>query len=797
MGVPAFYRWLSEKYPKIVQDVLEERIALHPNSTTAAPFDASRRPNPSGLECDHLYIDMNGIIHPCSHPEVGPQPKTEEDMFDNVCRYVDRLVRVVRPRALLMLAIDGVAPRAKMNQQRARRFRSAQEAREHAELEEQIREDLQAQGKPMPPKSTPWDSNVITPGTEFMLHLSDFLRFYIRQRIATDPAWQSIRVIFSDASVPGEGEHKIMKHIRHQRCQPGYTPNLVHVLHGLDADLIMLALATHEAHFYILREQVLFGRKSQEQMEARQQQSGFAMQQQALDDAVGSVAMQQLSENQHKPLERISIPILREYLSYEFAGTLHTLPFPASLERLLDDLVFLCFFVGNDFIPHLPSLDIRDGALDFLFNVYKRILPGLGDYITNHGGQVNLRHVDVILAEVGAIEDLVFAMRYDQEQRMKAQDEQRKRGNQRHRPPPPPPPVPPKLLGKAARILEQQREDIALQRDHQAKEQRRLDIKQIKVPPKPKVTATSSEANAMAALALRESLSTTAPAVEEDEEDVDMKVVKKEEDTNGDATTTTTTTSTTSPRKRAADEIASGEEELDVKVKIKSEPIDDDDDEVIGDDEVEGEEEDAVEEEEELEIPPIKIEAADPETARLFKEKVKAVKQKQLDDYSQNVVDNVRLHEKGWKDRYYTDKCKADDVEKHGGREHMFRTYVMGLCWVMKYYYDGCPSWKFYYPFHYAPFASDLKNIERFEKDCRSFELHVPFNPVEQLMAVLPPDSAKAIPKAARWLMSDPESPIIDFYPVDVPVDPNGKAMPWLWVVLLPFIDEDRLLAAL
>ena len=115
----------------------------------------------------------------------------------------------------------------------------------------------------------------------------------------------------------------------------------------------------------------------------------------------------------------------------------------------------------------------------------------------------------------------------------------------------------------------------------------------------------------------------------------------------------------------------------------------------------------------------------------------------------------------------------------------------------MKYYYDGCPSWKWYYPFHYAPFASDLRNIERFQKDCNSFELHEPFKPVEQLMAVLPEDSAHAIPKASQWLMCDEESPIIDFYPKDVPVDPNGKAMPWLWVVLLPFIDEDRLLAAL
>jgi 5'-3' exoribonuclease 2 len=106
-------------------------------------------------------------------------------------------------------------------------------------------------------------------------------------------------------------------------------------------------------------------------------------------------------------------------------------------------------------------------------------------------------------------------------------------------------------------------------------------------------------------------------------------------------------------------------------------------------------------------------------------------------------------------------------------------------------------SWKWYYPFHYGPFASDLKNIERFQSDVKTFDLSTPFNPVEQLMAVLPSDSLLAIPTEARWLMTDPESPIIDFYPKDVPVDPNGKAMPWLWVVLLPFIDQDRLLSAL
>jgi len=338
MGVPAFYRWLSAKYPKIVQDVLEERIPVQ-GATPILPLDWSG-PNPSQLECDNLYIDMNGIIHPCSHPEKGPQPSCEEEMYENVCLAVDRLVRVNRPRRLLYLAIDGVAPRAKMNQQRSRRFRSAQETREGAETEEAIRQKLMAEGQSVPTMAKKaWDSNVITPGTPFMLRLAEYVRFYIRRRISQDKNWKNLKVIFSDASISGEGEHKIMSHIRLQRTQPGYNPNVVHVLHGLDADLIMLALATHEAHFYISRERVDFGQRHEAKQEQKRLESGFADAQKLLDEAVGAEAMQLLC-NAHTPLERVSIPILREYLAAEFDELLRpgVLECP-SLERIIDDVV--------------------------------------------------------------------------------------------------------------------------------------------------------------------------------------------------------------------------------------------------------------------------------------------------------------------------------------------------------------------------------------------------------------------------------------------------------------------------
>ena len=73
--------------------------------------------------------------------------------------------------------------------------------------------------------------------------------------------------------------------------------------------------------------------------------------------------------------------------------------FAYDFERIVDDFVFLCFFVGNDFLPHLPSLDIREGALDMLMIMYMRQLPSMGNYLTN-GGDVNLSCVDIFLGVV-------------------------------------------------------------------------------------------------------------------------------------------------------------------------------------------------------------------------------------------------------------------------------------------------------------------------------------------------------------------------------------------------------------
>ena len=127
-------------------------------------------------EFDNMYLDMNGIIHACTHPNDDATSSTLSlrEMMLAIFRYIDRMVsEIAKPKKILFMAIDGCAPRAKMNQQRSRRFRSAEDRMESIDKARQNGELID--------ESALFDSNCITPGTEFMEQVGKHLRWFIRK----------------------------------------------------------------------------------------------------------------------------------------------------------------------------------------------------------------------------------------------------------------------------------------------------------------------------------------------------------------------------------------------------------------------------------------------------------------------------------------------------------------------------------------------------------------------------------------------------------------------------------------
>lgn len=550
------FRFLTERYPLILQSLDEDYVF------------------------DNFYLDMNGIIHQCTHPDDNAIAILDLDsMFDAIFTYTDRLFRIVAPRKLMFLAIDGVAPRAKMNQQRSRRFRSAKDA-------ERSMSEAVARGEDLP-DGTPFDSNCITPGTQFMTDLSKRFREWVDEKMRTDPAWQQgCSVVFSGSEVPGEGEHKLVSYIRQWRNSPDYHPDIRHCMYGLDADLMMLGLVSHVPHFTLIREKMRFSKRGRKIPKLRGVSSDadefHLLEISLLRDMLYLEFTSAASESTNALDRPNGTRSAAAKLSAELDGQRADLrrsqsdssksggELAYSAIRIADDFVFMCMLVGNDFLPNVPHLDIADGALNIMFRIYKVMLRKWKGYLTD-AHRLHPGRLEVFLKAVAMGEDQYFANR----------------------------------------------------------------------------------------------------AVEEGAKNFDP------------------------------------------------------------------------------------------------------------------------VH---YREQYYSNKLEFD-IDSAAGQEELAKlksAYMHGLHWCLQYYHQGVPSWNWFYPYFYAPLASDMTGLRGIKV---SFQKGSPFSPITQLMAVLPPRSADFLPHPMKELMVMPESPVADFYPPDFETDMNGKRNSWEAIVLIPFIDEKRLLA--
>ncbi|KAI9814878.1 MAG: 5'-3' exoribonuclease 2 [Phylliscum demangeonii] len=718
MGVPALFRWLSQKYPKIISPVVEE--LPREIDGIEIPVDTST-PNPNGEEMDNLYLDMNGIVHPCSHPEDRPPPANEEEMMLEIFKYTDRVVNMVRPRKLLMIAVDGVAPRAKMNQQRSRRFRSAQEAKEkdddYAEFVKMLKSKAGgalAEGAEEVMNKKTWDSNAITPGTPFMDILAASLRYWAAYKLNTDPAWAK------------------------------------------DADLIMLGLATHEPHFRVLREDVFFQDSKPRTCRICGQTGHKA--EECRGEAKVKDGEYDEKDRAHplKPFIWLHVSILREYLQAELY--VPSQPFRFDLERALDDWVFMCFFVGNDFLPHLPSLDIRENGIDTLIAIWRDNIPIMGGYVTKDG-QVDLAKAQVILDGLAAQEDAIFQRRRQADEKKEKNAKRRKLEQERY--------------PSRSSLGIHDASNYNLPTLAQGRRARNEDLHA----PAESLPLFAPDNITKEALALTHDMVFNRGAIYRADQ-ANKSAAAALKSRLRDAGSTTSPTADGAPEKDGSGESESNRASAEVGQSGKSKKTTT---------------EAACE-------PQPSPQALGKRKAELLDEDTSSTPGRNTPNVPQpaarqddSTADTVRLWEEGYADRYYEQKFGVDpqDIEF---RRKVSRAYVEGLAWVLLYYFQGCPSWTWYYPYHYAPFAADFSDLESVEI---RFEKGTPFKPFEQLMGVLPAASRHAIPQVFQSLMTEEDSEIIDFYPEDFPIDMNGKKFAWQGVALLPFIDEKRLLQAM
>lgn len=368
MGVPSFFAWLAKHYSDILLKTSRSEIC-----------QAGRKTK--------LYLDFNGAIHPAIRTDPN---LSRADMNEAVIRSLTSILEYIKPDAVY-IAIDGVAPAAKMDQQRDRRYKSAKESQSIREINirhgEKVRDD-------------PVDFNMISPGTEFMDNLQEFLVSQITELTGPGGIWRQYQFTLEGANIPGEGEHKIMTDIRANR-EKGIMENCL--IYGLDADLLFLSIINCP-DAVLVRENVYF--KNREQTE--------------------------FYDSEKYPYIYLDVSVLREKIvetlsPYTDVKTLGQMGFkhdiirprdvpalcantwwydPAHSQRLILDYAYICFFLGNDFVPHLPCLRIRNGSLNDIIVIYKKVAWTLGGFLVKEdGSSLHPQFLKEFLAEVAYVED--------------------------------------------------------------------------------------------------------------------------------------------------------------------------------------------------------------------------------------------------------------------------------------------------------------------------------------------------------------------------------------------------------
>lgn len=289
MGIPYYFYILTKKY----EDILLTNINFKP---------------------DIIYFDFNGIIHPIS----SKNNSTNDIIFDNLWIFIENNIDKFNPNKIT-ICVDGIAPLAKIIQQRKRRY-------------------LSNYRKIIDEENTSWDSNCITPGTDFMNQLNIFMKNKIRYNT------KSCIINYNGSENNGEGEHKIFNYIKIN------DNNKKIIIHGLDADLIILSLMSHKDNIYLMRE-----KEEKDKLDYK-----------------------------YVNISKLRYAIINDLIfHWNLDKNLYSNIFSDDSINLIESYCVMCSLLGNDFIPHLLTINLKNNGLENLINITNKAIDHYGLLVNN------------------------------------------------------------------------------------------------------------------------------------------------------------------------------------------------------------------------------------------------------------------------------------------------------------------------------------------------------------------------------------------------------------------------------
>ncbi len=325
MGIPSYFSFIVKNHPNIVKQYIKKNFPI-----------------------DNLFLDSNSIIYDIYNTTYKNMPfdkNMQTNLIYSVLSKIDNYIELFSPQKSVYIAFDGVAPVAKLEQQRSRRYKTWYQNEVTRSIMEQNVTDA-------------WNTTAITPGTIFMKTLNEMLYKHFN-------GYKNISAIVSGSDMVGEGEHKIFEYIRNNKL----IKNEVNVIYGLDADLIMLCInhLQHSNKLYLIRESPHFIQSLNKNMDP--------------------------NENYILDISELSKEVLNMMSNIEI-----------NAPSRVNDYIFICFLLGNDFMPHFPSVNIRRNGVFKVIDAYKETIGVSSTEFLTDGNVIYWSNVKKMFEHLAAME---------------------------------------------------------------------------------------------------------------------------------------------------------------------------------------------------------------------------------------------------------------------------------------------------------------------------------------------------------------------------------------------------------